>query len=429
MFDSTTPYSAPQVVPVPTMAPPPSVVPPTQPRSHKKIWRTLFLVVLVAAAGVGAAYYFFVLAVTPEKVMGKMWTAMSGVTSTEFGLEVTGTGMGMVDGKGDAPRHEAELVMALMANGAFAYLDNLFAMDFSLHTTADSETVFGFAGASRSVGGADYIKLTEVPKTALPIDTGDFDAMSVLRDRWIVIDRAEIAKSLHLEQFFAQLDSQTAGTTTSHADAVKAVFATYLPAILHVTATLPTEDIGGVSSFHYAYTIDEAAVRTLESQLQIALGDDLQQGSFDKIDAFLDSTENLQGEMWIAKATSYVTKVTMTGDVMQKSESSTFTDKIAFTVALTLSNPNATISVEAPSDATPIIDVMKEVMEKVMEFTTADDDGDGLTNINETKHNTDPANSDTDGDGFSDGDEVKGGYNPLGEGKMPVEIQKVEFGD
>jgi hypothetical protein len=36
-----------------------------------------------------------------------------------------------------------------------------------------------------------------------------------------------------------------------------------------------------------------------------------------------------------------------------------------------------------------------------------DDDGDGLTNIEEVRLGTDPSRADTDGDGLSDGDEVK----------------------
>src|SRR5262249_9001801 len=42
-----------------------------------------------------------------------------------------------------------------------------------------------------------------------------------------------------------------------------------------------------------------------------------------------------------------------------------------------------------------------------------DPDGDGLTNLQEYQHGTDPNNPDTDGDGIPDGMEVAQGTNPL----------------
>lgn len=51
--------------------------------------------------------------------------------------------------------------------------------------------------------------------------------------------------------------------------------------------------------------------------------------------------------------------------------------------------------------------------------TSADTDGDGLTDAEEISvYASDPAATDTDGDGFNDGDEVKNGYNPSGAGRL-----------
>ena len=50
----------------------------------------------------------------------------------------------------------------------------------------------------------------------------------------------------------------------------------------------------------------------------------------------------------------------------------------------------------------------------------SDTDSDELTDGEEANRwKTDPLNPDTDGDSFTDGTEVKGGYNPLGEGRLP----------
>lgn len=55
-----------------------------------------------------------------------------------------------------------------------------------------------------------------------------------------------------------------------------------------------------------------------------------------------------------------------------------------------------------------------------LEYNDALEDGDEdkLTNIEEYKYQTDPENPDTDKDGYDDGDEVSKGFNPNGKGKL-----------
>jgi len=60
---------------------------------------------------------------------------------------------------------------------------------------------------------------------------------------------------------------------------------------------------------------------------------------------------------------------------------------------------------------------------------TADVDGDGLNNDDETQRGTDPANPDTDGDGFLDGLEVQLGSDPLSASSVPnVTPEREAFG-
>ncbi len=51
-----------------------------------------------------------------------------------------------------------------------------------------------------------------------------------------------------------------------------------------------------------------------------------------------------------------------------------------------------------------------------------DSDGDGLSDNLETALGTDREKSDTDGDGFSDREEVVNGYNPVGTGVLPINL-------
>ncbi len=54
-----------------------------------------------------------------------------------------------------------------------------------------------------------------------------------------------------------------------------------------------------------------------------------------------------------------------------------------------------------------------------------DIDGDGLSLLEEIRNQTDPYNIDSDGDGRSDGEEVSAGDNPLGEGKLDRDNDKL----
>ncbi len=50
-----------------------------------------------------------------------------------------------------------------------------------------------------------------------------------------------------------------------------------------------------------------------------------------------------------------------------------------------------------------------------------DTDKDGLSDDLEAALGTDPLKADTDGDGYNDKEEVLGGFNPLGQGMMPID--------
>ena len=52
-----------------------------------------------------------------------------------------------------------------------------------------------------------------------------------------------------------------------------------------------------------------------------------------------------------------------------------------------------------------------------------DSDGDGLDDELEKAIGTDPFNPDSDGDGYDDGTEILHHFNPLGEGRLPIDIK------
>lgn len=70
-------------------------------------------------------------------------------------------------------------------------------------------------------------------------------------------------------------------------------------------------------------------------------------------------------------------------------------------------------------------DIVKIPVGVESRFGGVDSDGDGLSDRLEEGIGSDGAVADTDGDGFSDSEELKNGYNPLGQGNMPVDTNLV----
>lgn len=75
---------------------------------------------------------------------------------------------------------------------------------------------------------------------------------------------------------------------------------------------------------------------------------------------------------------------------------------------------------------TPNPELVASIVNSNVDYNPADPnqdfDADGLTNSQEGQYGTDPIRADSDGDGYVDGIEVVNGYNPLGPGKLTIEI-------
>lgn len=67
---------------------------------------------------------------------------------------------------------------------------------------------------------------------------------------------------------------------------------------------------------------------------------------------------------------------------------------------------------EQPGTSQPPSGLQEAALRDTALVATGDEDGDGLSNADETRWGTDPKNEDTDGDGTKDGDEVAASRNP-----------------
>lgn len=380
-------------------------------RSRKGLILALVLIVVFLVAGAVGAYYFVnVLSKTPERVVGEMFVAMQSVTSASVEATLQGAGTGVSKSpiyatNGD-DRAAKDYTMAIVTNFQFDDPVELFSGTLSLTASVEGDPVTTLTSEVRSVDGADYVRLSALTTPVVP----EALQSSVTRglNRWIVIDKNEIAKSLKLDKFLAQLE--TAGNATSTNAAVQVAINTYLPQAITITDELPIERMNGASAYHYAYALNKNAVGEMLNAIEAATGGE---DELTEIRTFLGESSDVTGEMWIGKSDAMLYKLTVNTTLKG-------TPQFAIALTVTLSEYGATFTVDAPESPTPIEDLLLEMLEQAAAEAKADDDNDGLQNSDEDKHGTDRANPDTDGDGYMDGAEVEGGYNPNGEGKLKI---------
>lgn len=378
--------------------------PPIPQKGGKRWLLASVLFVLVAAVGVAVYWYFAIYAQTPERVFARMLSAMHGVTAMTADVTLEGNGRGVPTSGLYVPKPGAftTAVDTELFAHALMHIDqseNLFSMNFSLSAKADGEERTTFAGDMRSIGDTDYVQMTALTSPIIPSNV--MDGVSVALNRWIVIDKTQLAESLHMSDILAQVEVARTVEQQNGASLARA-----LPKIVVITATLPRERVGDVDAYHYTYSIDKNAMGDFLTTLGGTSNDD-----FAQIRALLGETNDITGDLWIAASDARLAKFTV--DTVMKG-----TQRFVVHGTVVLSDIGGAVSVTAPETSAPLEDVMVEVLTKVSEVANADDDNDGLTNAKEATYGTDVHSVDTDGDGFSDGDEVKNGYNPAGAGKL-----------
>ncbi len=236
-----------------------------QKRPHKGRIIAIVAVFLLLAGGAAAAayYYLAVFSVTPERMMGRMYLAMQDVSSGTIDFTLTGSGTGVpkspfyipadVDDAGVA----VEQTMSVQVGLRFDEAAEKMAADMTFTATTDGADVTTFSGEVLSLDDIEYLQLTALTTPIIPdeLQTG----IAMVLNRWIVIDKNEIAKSLKIDDLVAELNI-TENEDTTVRDAVNAVLAEKLPNVVVITSTLESEIIDDVSTVHYAYSIDKNAV-------------------------------------------------------------------------------------------------------------------------------------------------------------------------
>ncbi|GEM_PF-1772908 len=96
--------------------------------------------------------------------------------------------------------------------------------------------------------------------------------------------------------------------------------------------------------------------------------------------------------------------------------------------ALTVSSAVKSQAIDTDGDGIPDFWEIDNGLNPNVNDAQNDNDGDGLTNIQEYQYHTDPKNKDTDGDGYSDGDEVAQKTDP-NDFKSHINLSSTTLGD
>lgn len=442
MFDPNAPQSSPAPQPpiAPAVVPTPSVpvMPAPQSTPVRKgkglVVALVALLVLILAGVAGAAYYLFVMEPAPEKVLGEAVLAMEDVQTFtyDFSMTIEGTApapevpsniIGMplafdttiLEGGEEAANEPVPIKVSVTAKGAVAMPDEgaqLFSSDMDVSVLANGERFVGVTGMTRAIDDATYVQLTDVT-VPLPEEFGIANSLfDVLLNRWISFDPHDFG---NVGDYIDTLQEKASAEAAAHEEDVRSAFMTYGAQVVTITEIMDREDINGVESRHYAFTLNKDAMVGLFTRLDEITSDDGEgsEKTVEDFQTFLDTFENPQGEVWIGKENALVRRVVLTWE-------QSMDDDVTFhgTLTLNLDKFNETVAVEAPEDADEVMQVLMELMQAAEESADADADGDGLTMKEEARYGTSDENVDTDGDGFEDGAEVEAGYNPNGEGAL-----------
>ena len=426
--------------------------PPSGPRAKKWLLPLIIALVVLLAGGGALAYFYFYN--PPDKIVQKMMVnAFLNIKSLEYEGEIKSN----IDTLGYLGSNQLYATLA----GAYDELDpSLPVGRFSLvvkensspqaQTTFSLETIMNFQ--------AFYFSLGILP------DLGFFDLSSLL-GKWVRIDLQDGGWQKTLAGMSGIYHGEDEADPQDVEKIIKAKVEKLKKEvaeikILSIDKKLPSENINGVDTHHYAVSLDPDGLKKLAMTqkrfyaeiIEEMKAENWEPGSYEdsqwtvedenNFNKFVSENKIPSGEIWIGKKDLMPYRITMNFEVKG-------TNPGAVNLDFRLKNFNQPVEVDLPAEYISLEEILGGLLggfaipdQEDFSFEgdwpegwedsewnsgaidadfdfNKDNDGDGLTDYEEIYiYGTDPFNPDTDGDGYLDGAEVVSGYNPLGPGTI-----------
>ena len=336
------------------------------PKSHKGLWVTLVIVLLVLA-GSGTAYAYFTGRLTSlSGVMAQAIFSAQQAKGNTFDTTISYEAPSGTDTTGSLgmPFDLSKVTLAIKGSFDRSTPDNP-KVQGTITATAGSE---GAAAEIRVTNKTIYGQITELPSFATMLGMGD------QLSKWYSFDYGSDASTLDSVPFTAQVTSGTSALDKLTADQKAHIGSMTASAhLITITKHMVAEKMDGVLTYHFTFDIDRAGitqyVTDLNTYLTTAGVSETDLAGFDaqNVSSFLDMMKNFKGEAWIGMSDHLARKLTVSYDWGTGSD---VTKLAKYNSVVTLTNWNAPLTVQVPPNATSITDMLQQSQTKAADSRT-----------------------------------------------------------
>jgi len=318
---------------------------PQQP--ERKGNKTLLAIISIIGAliiGSGVFGYFYYFQETPEKVIEKMRTRLTEVKTLEY--------------QGDV---KTEFTTGWFSDFSVNFSGKSDVSDLnnpkgSFESIIGADDIF-LAFELRNIGKIIYFKLSNIPYLELGLEFSD---ISFIDDQWIKTNIESLKKPFWLENFEEQIkeEQKQQELTPEQIEKLKQIVAQ--TKVFKVTEKLASEEIEGVNTHHYKFSIDKNELRKLIVNIIVIVENKtLTEGlvEFDRT-RIMEKLESLNGEIWIGKKDLLPYKISFEALMITSVSGFKIPDKDKFMLMISFKNYDKPVKIDIPSPVKSLEEIL-----------------------------------------------------------------------